>query len=50
MHPDLKVIFTSGYSPDVTDPQLNLKEGANFVQKPYAMPRLLDTVRRRLDA
>jgi two-component system, cell cycle sensor histidine kinase and response regulator CckA len=49
MHPELKVIFTSGYSPDVTDPQLNLKEGVNFVQKPYAMPRLLETVRRRLD-
>jgi CheY-like chemotaxis protein len=48
--PDLKVIFTSGYSPDATDPELNLQEGVNFVQKPYATPRLLETIRRRLDS
>jgi CheY-like chemotaxis protein len=47
--PGLKVIFTSGYSPDVSDPALKLEEGENFLQKPCPMPQLLDAIRRRLD-
>jgi two-component system cell cycle sensor histidine kinase/response regulator CckA len=46
----LRVIFTSGYSGDVAGRELSLREGQNFLQKPYSRQRLLDTVRRCLDA
>ncbi len=47
--PQLRVIFTSGYSGDVAGRQLHLQEGENFIQKPFAPQRLLETVRRCLD-
>ena len=47
--PRLKVIFTSGYSGDVAGRELSLREGQNFLQKPYSRQRLLDTLRRCLD-
>jgi PAS domain S-box-containing protein len=46
----LRVIFTSGYSGDVAGRELSLREGQNFLQKPYSRQRLLDTVRRCLDS
>jgi CheY-like chemotaxis protein len=49
-HPRLKVIFTSGYSADVMGKGEALREGVNFVQKPYRPTHLLQTVRDRLDA
>jgi PAS domain S-box-containing protein len=33
--PDLKVIYTSGYSPDLFDGTLLLVEGVNYLPKPY---------------
>ena len=33
--PGLPVIFTSGYNVDVAARQLSLKQGENFVQKPF---------------
>jgi CheY-like chemotaxis protein len=47
--PQLRVIFTSGYSGDVAGRQLHLQEGENFIQKPSSPQHLLDTVRRCLD-
>jgi PAS domain S-box-containing protein len=47
--PELRVIYTSGYSGDVAGGQIQLEEGQNFLQKPYSPQQLLEAVRRRLD-
>src|SRR6185503_11025521 len=36
-NPDLRVIFTSGYSADLAGRELRLQEGQNFLQKPYPL-------------
>jgi two-component system cell cycle sensor histidine kinase/response regulator CckA len=46
--PDLKVIFTSGYSPEVMGNEAALRE-IRFLQKPYPPPQLAQTVRECLD-
>jgi two-component system cell cycle sensor histidine kinase/response regulator CckA len=47
--PDLRVIFTSGYSPETAGREFTPHERLHYVQKP-AKPRvLLETVRRCLD-
>ena len=48
--PALKVIFTSGYSPDVVGKDWVLRRGFNYVQKPYQPRRLARAVRECLDA
>ncbi len=47
--PGLKVIYSSGYSPDVVSGKLKLVDGVNFLPKPYAPVRLVEVVRRCLD-
>uniref|UniRef100_Q01WP9 histidine kinase n=1 Tax=Solibacter usitatus (strain Ellin6076) TaxID=234267 RepID=Q01WP9_SOLUE len=47
--PELRVIYTSGYSGDIAGGQLQLEEGRNFLQKPYSPQQLLEAVRRCLD-
>jgi len=47
--PDLKVIFTSGYSLEVVNSGGALKDGVNFLQKPYPPDILAQVVRERLD-
>lgn len=47
--PDLKVMFTSGYSAEVAGKEPVLVEGVNFLQKPYPPLRLAQAVRRCLD-
>jgi CheY-like chemotaxis protein len=47
--PTLKVIYTSGYSVDLTAADLHLQEGVNFLPKPYPPHRLAQTVRACLD-
>jgi len=47
--PVLKVVYTSGYSRDVAGPDLMLKEGVMFLQKPYHPKTLARTVRDCLD-
>jgi len=47
--PGLKVIFTSGYSPEIAGRELELRSGENFLQKPCSPDQLLETVRRCLD-
>ncbi len=46
--PDLRVIYTSGYSAGQT-PDTPLVDGINFLQKPYDAGKLAEVVRRRLD-
>jgi PAS domain S-box-containing protein len=47
--PQLKVIYTSGYSADVVGKGPSLVEGVNFLQKPYHPHKLAQTVRDCLD-
>ncbi len=47
--PDLKVIFTSGYSAEIAARGIQLQPGQNFVQKPCPPDQLLESVRRCLD-
>lgn len=50
--PDLKVLFISGYSPDVAgkDTEFIHRNGSHFLQKPVPPRELLQTVRHCLDA
>jgi CheY-like chemotaxis protein len=45
----LRVIYSTGYSPDAFSQDLVLKEGLNFLGKPYHPNKLTETVRRCLD-
>jgi len=47
--PDLKVIFTSGYSAEIVGRDFKLEPELNFLQKPYQPQALAATVRRCLD-
>jgi FixJ family two-component response regulator len=47
--PDLRVIFTSGYTAEIAGRQLTLRPGENFLQKPTAPADVLVAVRRALD-
>jgi PAS domain S-box-containing protein len=47
--PDLKVIFTSGYSADVVGKDFKIESDVNFLQKPYHPQALALAVRRCLD-
>lgn len=49
LKPELKVIYTSGYSSDVMGGEL-AEDRTTFLQKPYAPPQLVKTVRECLDA
>jgi len=50
-NPALRIIYSSGYSVDlVSDEGLDLREGLNFLQKPYHPQKLARTVRSCLDA
>ena len=44
--PDLKVIYMSGYSTDLIDSTIELREGENFLGKPFAIQKLLEVVRK----
>ena len=46
---NLKVIYTSGYSPDVIGQDMKLTEGVNYLAKPYNPEKMLQIVRRCLD-
>jgi two-component system, cell cycle sensor histidine kinase and response regulator CckA len=43
--PQLKVVYTSGYSPGMAGKDLALLEGFNFLPKPYPPSRLAEVVR-----
>lgn len=48
--PDLKVIFTSGYSEELAGIGAVLREGDNFLRKPYSPTTLARAVRACLDS
>jgi two-component system cell cycle sensor histidine kinase/response regulator CckA len=47
-NPKLKVVYTTGYSPDLMGTDFTLREGVNFLQKPYPPQKLVETVRNGL--
>jgi PAS domain S-box-containing protein len=47
--PELKVIFTSGYSADIVGKDFKIESDLNFLQKPYHPQALALAVRRCLD-
>ncbi len=47
--PSLPAIYASGYSVDIVGKDFELKDGINFLQKPYGPRRLAQTVRDALD-
>ena len=47
--PGLKVIYCSGYVANHTGQDLSLTEGVNFLQKPFNLQALTQTVRENLD-
>ncbi|MDD5260813.1 MAG: ATP-binding protein [Methylacidiphilales bacterium] len=49
-NPKLQVIYMSGYSAEVVGKDFPLKEGANFLTKPFEAQKLAQIVRERLDA
>lgn len=48
-NPNLKVVFTSGYSAEIAGREIGLRSGENFLQKPFPPLQLLETVRHCLD-
>jgi len=48
-NPKLKVIYTSGYTPEFSDKDPELVRDVNFLAKPYDLTLLLNAVRRCLD-
>jgi two-component system cell cycle sensor histidine kinase/response regulator CckA len=48
LHPELKVLYTSGYND--SGGNLQMVAGARYVQKPYAMEELARTVRELIDS
>ena len=47
--PELRVLFSSGYSADIIGKDFVLSDGINFLQKPYNPQTLAETVRHCLD-
>jgi two-component system, cell cycle sensor histidine kinase and response regulator CckA len=47
--PGIKVLYSSGYSPDVVGGYFKLPENSFFLAKPYHPPKLAQAVRECLD-
>jgi two-component system cell cycle sensor histidine kinase/response regulator CckA len=47
--PELKALFTSGYNAEIVGKDFVVKEGLNFLQKPYLPHKLAQVVRNCLD-
>jgi PAS domain S-box-containing protein len=48
--PDLKVIYTSGYSAELFGSDIQLEDGRNYLPKPYLSAKLTSILRRALHA
>jgi len=48
-NPALKVIYTSGYNPEFAGKKFGLRDGIDFLPKPFAAPKLAEAVRAQLD-
>jgi nitrogen-specific signal transduction histidine kinase/CheY-like chemotaxis protein len=46
----LKIIYASGYNAEIIDKNFPLKEGVNFLTKPFEMHKLFKIIRDTLDA
>ncbi len=46
---DLRVVYTSGYSADIADKDHLMRDGINYLAKPYEVSRLCQIVRAALD-
>jgi two-component system cell cycle sensor histidine kinase/response regulator CckA len=49
VHPEIKVLFTSGYTDDAIVRHGVLEQGVNFIPKPFSMEALALKVREVLD-
>ncbi|MBU1055564.1 MAG: PAS domain S-box protein [Proteobacteria bacterium] len=49
IHPDIKCLFTSGYTSDIITHHSVLDEGVNFIQKPFSLNTLAAKVREVID-
>jgi signal transduction histidine kinase/ActR/RegA family two-component response regulator len=47
--PGLKVLFMSGYSPEIAGPDFPMQAGVNFLAKPFQMQELAQIIRKCLD-
>lgn len=47
--PNLRVIFTSGYTADLVHSEYKIEEGLNFIAKPYSLDALAAVVRNCLE-
>jgi two-component system cell cycle sensor histidine kinase/response regulator CckA len=47
--PNLRIVYTTGYSTELIGRQLKLESGRNYLEKPYSIVDLAAAVRRRLD-
>jgi CheY-like chemotaxis protein len=47
--PDLKVIYTSGYSSELFSSDISLEEGRNYLPKPYFTAGIIQIVRKALE-
>jgi two-component system, cell cycle sensor histidine kinase and response regulator CckA len=48
-NPALRVIYSSGYSAEIAGKELPMKDGVNYLGKPYELDRLYTAVRAALD-
>lgn len=48
-HPNLKVVYMSGYSAEIAGRDFPLQEGFDFLVKPFQLEKLATTIRARLD-
>ena len=49
-HPNLRVLFVSGFAEDVLPDGRTLPEGSCFLQKPFTMPQLAARIREAISA
>jgi len=50
LHPEMKVLYMSGYTDDVIADHGVLEEGVEFIEKPFSANVLLNKVREVLDS
>ena len=48
--PDLKVIYTSGYSTDLFSSDVHLQDGVNYLPKPYLSSKLIKMLETALES
>jgi signal transduction histidine kinase/CheY-like chemotaxis protein len=48
MHPDLPIVFTSGYDPEYNPLDISMVAGENFIPKPASSHQILTVVKRQL--